>query len=132
MRLLKRIGDRLAAIVLLILLSPLLAAIALWIVIDGGRPAVLGQERAGKDGKTFRMLEEGRAAADDGRDVVVGLVETHARAETAALLDGLEVVHRRRVRYRGRIDDGPLDGARLRLVAKGGVVFVYDGRWTGM
>jgi lipopolysaccharide/colanic/teichoic acid biosynthesis glycosyltransferase len=56
-RLLKRIGDRLAAAILLIVLSPLLAAIALWIVIDGGRPAILAQDRAGKDGKTFRMLK---------------------------------------------------------------------------
>ena len=57
MRLLKRIGDRLAAAVLLILLSPLLAAIALWILLDGGRPAILAQDRAGKHGKTFRMLK---------------------------------------------------------------------------
>ena len=57
MRLLKRIGDRLAAAVLLILLSPILAAIALWIVVDGGRPAILAQDRAGKHGKTFRMLK---------------------------------------------------------------------------
>jgi lipopolysaccharide/colanic/teichoic acid biosynthesis glycosyltransferase len=57
MRPLKRIGDRLAAAVLLILLSPLLAAIALWIVVDGGRPAILAQDRAGKHGKTFRMLK---------------------------------------------------------------------------
>jgi lipopolysaccharide/colanic/teichoic acid biosynthesis glycosyltransferase len=57
MRLLKRVGDRLAAAVLLILLSPLLAAIAIWILIDGGRPAILAQDRAGKHGKTFRMLK---------------------------------------------------------------------------
>ncbi len=57
MRLLKRIGDRIAALVLLVLLSPVLAAIALWIVIDSGRPAVLAQARAGKDGKTFRMFK---------------------------------------------------------------------------
>ena len=57
MRLLKRIGDRLAAVVLLILLSPLLAAIALWILLDGGRPAILAQDRAGKHGTTFRMLK---------------------------------------------------------------------------
>jgi lipopolysaccharide/colanic/teichoic acid biosynthesis glycosyltransferase len=57
MRLLKRIGDRLAAAVLLVLLSPFLAAIALWILIDGGRPAILAQDRAGKHGKTFRMLK---------------------------------------------------------------------------
>ena len=57
MRLLKRVGDRLAAAVLLILLSPLLAAIALWILLDGGRPAILAQDRAGKHGTTFRMLK---------------------------------------------------------------------------
>jgi two-component system, OmpR family, sensor histidine kinase KdpD len=52
-------------------------------------------------GKTFRMLQEGHAAADAGRDVVVGLVETHAREETAELVDGLEVLPRRTVSYRG-------------------------------
>jgi two-component system sensor histidine kinase KdpD len=52
-------------------------------------------------GKTYRMLAEGQADAEAGRDVVVGLVETHRRAETAALLEGLEVVPRRRVSYRG-------------------------------
>jgi len=41
-------------------------------------------------GKTYRMLHEGRAAADDGRDVVVGVLETHGRAETAAQAQGLE------------------------------------------
>ena len=41
-------------------------------------------------GKTYRMLQEGRAAADDGRDVVVGVLETHGRAETAAQAQGLE------------------------------------------
>jgi two-component system, OmpR family, sensor histidine kinase KdpD len=51
-------------------------------------------------GKTYRMLQEGRTEAEAGRDVVVGLVETHGRPETAALLDGLEVVPRRRVDYR--------------------------------
>ena len=57
MRLVKRIADRIVAALLLVLLSPLLAAIALWIVLDGGRPAILAQERAGKDGRTFRMLK---------------------------------------------------------------------------
>jgi two-component system sensor histidine kinase KdpD len=52
-------------------------------------------------GKTYRMLEEAHALARRGVDVVVGLVETHGRAETAALLTGLEVVARRRVEYRG-------------------------------
>ena len=41
----------------MVVLSPLLAAIALWIVLEGGRPAVLAQERAGKDGRPFRMLK---------------------------------------------------------------------------
>ena len=57
MRLVKRIADRVVAALLLILLSPLLVAIALWILLDGGRPVILAQERAGKDGRTFRVLK---------------------------------------------------------------------------
>ena len=57
MRLVKRVVDRVAAALLLVLFSPLLAAIALWVVLEGGRPAVLAQERAGKDGRSFRMLK---------------------------------------------------------------------------
>ncbi len=57
MRLLKRAADRVLAALLLVLFSPLLAAIALWTVLDGGRPAVLAQERVGKDGRPFRMLK---------------------------------------------------------------------------
>jgi lipopolysaccharide/colanic/teichoic acid biosynthesis glycosyltransferase len=56
-RLVKRIADRVAALVLLVLLSPLLAAFALWILLDGGRPTILAQARAGKDGVPFRMLK---------------------------------------------------------------------------
>ena len=56
-RLLKRVADRVAAAVLLLLLSPLLAAIAVWILLDGGRPVLLAQERVGKDGKRFTMLK---------------------------------------------------------------------------
>jgi two-component system sensor histidine kinase KdpD len=51
-------------------------------------------------GKTYRMLAEAQAQAEAGIDVVVGLLETHDRAETAALAEGLEVVPRRRVAYR--------------------------------
>jgi two-component system, OmpR family, sensor histidine kinase KdpD len=51
-------------------------------------------------GKTYRMLQEGRAAQETGRDVVVGLLETHGRAETLAQAEGLEVLPRRRVTYR--------------------------------
>ena len=52
-------------------------------------------------GKTFAMLGEARRRADRGTDVVVGLVETHGRAKTAELLEGLETVPRRQVEYRG-------------------------------
>src|SRR6478672_2393405 len=52
-------------------------------------------------GKTFAMLGEGRRRAERGTDVVVGYVETHGRRHTAEQLDGLEVVPRRTVTYRG-------------------------------
>ncbi len=52
-------------------------------------------------GKTFRMLQEGHAGSEAGRDVLVGVVETHGREETAALTDGLEIMPRRKVSYRG-------------------------------
>ncbi len=52
-------------------------------------------------GKTYRMLEEAHALKRRGVDIVVGFVETHGRAETAALVEGLEVIPRRRVEYRG-------------------------------
>ncbi|MHA3704024.1 ATP-binding protein [Jatrophihabitans sp. YIM 134969] len=51
-------------------------------------------------GKTYAMLDEGRRRAARGAEVVVGLVETHGRPKTAALLDGLEVLPRREVSYR--------------------------------
>src|SRR5437764_3566229 len=47
------------------------------------------------------MLQEGQRLKQQGVDVAVGVVEAHGRAETAALLAGLEVVPRRRVEYRG-------------------------------
>ena len=47
------------------------------------------------------MLTEAHGLQKRGVDVVVGFVETHGRAETAALLDGLEIVPRRRIEYRG-------------------------------
>src|SRR5262245_27469731 len=52
-------------------------------------------------GKTYRMLQEGQAQADAGRDVVIGLLETHGRADTAVLAEGLETLPRRRITYRG-------------------------------
>ncbi|MEP6897434.1 MAG: histidine kinase, partial [Rhodanobacter sp.] len=50
-------------------------------------------------GKTYAMLSAARELKRQGVDVVVGLVETHGRAETAALLEGLEILPRRTVRY---------------------------------
>ena len=52
-------------------------------------------------GKTYRMLEEGHRRAGRGTDVVVGLVETHGRSVVGALVEGLELIPRRRVDYRG-------------------------------
>jgi two-component system sensor histidine kinase KdpD len=51
-------------------------------------------------GKTYRMLQEGQAEAEAGRDVVIGYLESHGRIETLAQADGLETIPRRRVSYR--------------------------------
>ena len=51
-------------------------------------------------GKTYTMLENARAKMKAGVDVVVGAVETHGRLETQALLDGLEVLPRKRLQYK--------------------------------
>jgi two-component system sensor histidine kinase KdpD len=50
-------------------------------------------------GKTYRMLQEAHRLKADGVDVVVGFVETHGRAETEKLLEGLEIIPRRKVEY---------------------------------
>ena len=52
-------------------------------------------------GKTYQMLLEGQRLKSEGIDVVIGLFETHGRAETAQLAEGLEVVPRRSEEYRG-------------------------------
>lgn len=52
-------------------------------------------------GKTYAMLKAAHQKKREGRDIVVGLVETHGRAETAALLEGLEVLPRRTLSYKG-------------------------------
>jgi two-component system sensor histidine kinase KdpD len=54
-------------------------------------------------GKTYRMLQVAQDLAAHGVDAVVGIVETHQRAETMALLEGLEVLPRRKVEYRGHL-----------------------------
>src|SRR6478609_2504418 len=53
-------------------------------------------------GKTYEMLHQAQARRKDGYDVVVGVVETHGRRETEALLEGPEVVPRRSIEYRGQ------------------------------
>src|SRR6185369_12722559 len=53
-------------------------------------------------GKTYEMLQQARARKQDGYDVVIGIVETHGRKETQALLDGLETVPRQRLEYKGQ------------------------------
>ncbi|HMJ34152.1 MAG TPA: histidine kinase [Baekduia sp.] len=66
-------------------------------------------------GKTVRMLQEGQAELEAGRDVVVGLLETHRRADTLAAADGLERVPRRRITYRGStLEELDLPGVLLR------------------
>ncbi len=52
-------------------------------------------------GKTYRMLQEGRQAQGDGRDVVIGYLEPHDRPETEALAEGLEVVPHLRTEHGG-------------------------------
>lgn len=52
-------------------------------------------------GKTFEMLQEGQRLKKQGVDVVIGMVETHGRADTAAQIGDLERVPRRRIEYRG-------------------------------
>lgn len=52
-------------------------------------------------GKTYEMLQEAHRLRKQGVDVAVGVVETHGRAETAALVDGLEQLPRREIEYRG-------------------------------
>jgi two-component system, OmpR family, sensor histidine kinase KdpD len=77
-----------------------------------GSPAheAVGQSRRGQlriflgmaagVGKTYRMLVEGHTEQEAGRDVVIGLVEAHGRADTARLTEGLPTVPRRHVVYR--------------------------------
>src|SRR5271165_6966714 len=85
---------------------------------DGSRPAASGvpgasAPRPGRGhlriylgsaagvGKTYTMLGEGHRRSERGADVVVGFAEAHARPQTIALLDGLEVIPRARLEYRG-------------------------------
>src|SRR5258705_8760646 len=66
-------------------------------------------------GKTYEMLLQARARKKDGYDIVIGVVETHGRKETEALLDGIEVIPRKRLEYRGQwLDEMDLDAVIAR------------------
>jgi two-component system sensor histidine kinase KdpD len=75
-------------------------------------------------GKTFAMLEAAREQRGQGVDVVVGWVETHGRAETEALLGGLEILPRRPIPYRGTtLQEFDLDAA---LARRPGLILVDE------
>src|SRR6478672_5485333 len=63
-------------------------------------------------GKTYAMLCAARKRQEEGRDVLVGVVETHGRSETAALLDGLTLLPPKELEYKAnRLREFDLDGA---------------------
>ena len=69
-------------------------------------------------GKTYAMLQAARQLREQGLDVVVGLIETHGRQETAALLEDLEQLPRKEISYRDRVlREFDLDGALARRPA---------------
>jgi two-component system sensor histidine kinase KdpD len=69
-------------------------------------------------GKTYAMLNAGRKQQADGRDIVVGIVETHGRSETAAMVEGLETLPRKTIEYRGKtIEEFDIDAALARRPA---------------
>src|SRR4051794_5414845 len=69
-------------------------------------------------GKTFAMLQAAWERKREGVDVVVGVVETHGRAETDALVAGLDVMPRRTIDYRGHaLDEMDLDAILARRPA---------------
>src|ERR1700686_4849736 len=75
-------------------------------------------------GKTYAMLEAARTERDLRRDVVIGVVETHGRYETASLVIGLEMLPRRREEYRGvTLEELDLDAA---LARKPGLVLIDE------
>jgi two-component system sensor histidine kinase KdpD len=62
-------------------------------------------------GKTYAMLQAAKARLGEGIDIVIGVVETHGRKETEALVTGLEVFPRRRIEYKGQwLEEMDLDG----------------------
>jgi two-component system sensor histidine kinase KdpD len=74
-------------------------------------------------GKTYRMLEEAHALKERGVDVVVGFIESHGRAETEALVEGLEIIPRKAIEYRGvEVEEMDLDA----ILARNPEVAVVD------
>src|SRR3954447_3619446 len=74
-------------------------------------------------GKTYRMLQEGHAEQDAGRDVAIGYMEPHRRPETSALAEGLEAISRRRLTYRDTdLEEMDLPG----LLARGPELALID------
>ena len=66
-------------------------------------------------GKTYAMLASAKAKREDGTDVVIGVVETHGRAETRMLAQGFETIRGRRIEYRGRfLEEMDLDAILAR------------------
>ena len=75
-------------------------------------------------GKTYTMLQEARKLQAEGQAPLVGIVETHGRQETARLLEGLELLPRRRIEHRGReLEEFDLDAALARAP---GVILVDE------
>ena len=76
-------------------------------------------------GKTYEMLQEAHRLKRQGADVVIGIIETHGRAETAALVEGLEQIPRRRVDYHGVV----LEEMDLEAVLRAGPRSYWSMNW---
>jgi two-component system sensor histidine kinase KdpD len=75
-------------------------------------------------GKTYAMLQEAHVLGNRGEDVIVGIIETHKRSETEALLEGLEVIEPQKVEYKGiKLQELDIDAI---LSRKPGVVLVDE------
>jgi lipopolysaccharide/colanic/teichoic acid biosynthesis glycosyltransferase len=102
-RVVKFVLDCVGAAVALLLLSPVFAAVVVWIWLDDGRPALIAQERAGKDGKPFRMLKF--------RTMVVDAIEAGKRLGLedpwGLLPDDPRITHSGRFLRRTSLDELP-------------------------
>ena len=106
-----------AIIIAAILALPAAGAIAQEAQTQRGKLRIYFGANAGV-GKTWAMLSAAQRERRAGRDILIGVVETHGRAETAALLDGLESLPLKQVEYRGRtLSEFDLDAALARKPA---------------